>query len=100
MSVDIRVDQAMLEERGGEERVFLIEEQQPPESSAPPKAASTPATRERVTGTQGDNSRTGVGQGGKTSAATGVDRSGGLLSAGMHKEALPEMLRLRDYLEK
>lgn len=83
MSVDIRVDQIMLEELGAD-RVFLTEEQ-PPENA--PVAPTWP-TEDTPEGTSH----------GQHPSATGVDH--GFLSAGLHKEALPEMLRLRDYIER
>lgn len=101
ISVDIRVDQIMLEERGTA-RVFLTEEHSPPEIT-PEAAASTPSTGDMGTGRHGDE-QVGTGQGEEPSAATATATASGVdhgpLSTGVHKEALPEMLRLRDYLEK
>lgn len=119
MSVDIRVDQSLLEERGAA-RVFFTEEHPPaPESAPPPRAPVAPASFPSTT-TGGTATGTGIRRGdvrvgtgrweppAATATATpmpmpmptgmGVDY--GPLSAGVHKEALPEMLRLRDHFEK
>lgn len=82
ISVDIRVDQTILEERGAA-RVFLAEEQQHPGSE--PVASSSAG---------GD-----VAMRMQEEKLAGSVR-GEALTAGRHKEALPEMLRLRDYLER
>lgn len=100
ISVDIRVDQIMLEERDTAS-VFLTEEHSPLEIT-PEAAASTPSG-DMGTGRHGDE-QVGTGQGEQPSAATATAAASGVdhgpLSTGVHTEALPEMLRLRDYLEK
>lgn len=94
MSVDIRVDQIMFEERGAA-RVFLTEEQQPPEIAS---TASIPPPRGGTAATHAQEQRVGTGQGVQPLAAAAVDH--GPFSAGIYKEALPEMLRLKDYLDR
>eukprot|EP00903_Cladosiphon_okamuranus_P006027 g5945.t1 len=82
ISVDICVDQTMLEERGAA-RVFLAEETQPPGSQ--PVASYSP----------GGYAAMGV----QEEKLAGSAR-GDALATGKHKEALPEMLRLGNYLER
>lgn len=114
LSVDVLVDKAILEGSGAE-RVFLVDEEQQQQQqqqlavTATATAKPVPTATNRLAGNHSAPKRAELERwaDGRGVVPLSIVNDGGRApigtvqtSAGMHKKALPEMLRLGDSLER
>ncbi len=101
LSVDVRVDQAIFEGSGAE-RVFLIgqEQHQQQPTTGPVTAVPNRLPGGDHAGAKGEQRADGRGVPLSTAEAGHAPFSTARARAGMYKEALPEMLRLRHSFER